>query len=437
MLTPSRHCLLLSLVFWSLLFSGFAQASSPLFDQWWAKNKDEYATHGIWHDNVDAVLEGSKLRPAELVLRETGRISDEQGYHGSREEKSIDRQKVEVFAREHPLPPVCDGIAYVRMLKEGKQYIVQIKKPNAAKWETLRTYDGEITYHYFHEEKHKYAGNAIKCDKSLIENIRAPDGTIGAAEIPIPYCPYFNQDISNDHRSDFLLTFVVPYPNCYLGINEPLTKGGSELTQTKEFSDTRELYGNFAKGLGVTPETLGFMVDEINGRSADKKLISMMREYSDAFRKFEGSFKANDRLRFLSDPNETGAQKFWDVVRISGFKFDKTSASDKFLQKTISFAYKSTAGYGETVVLVGKELMSKILDPEWLVKVRAKGPSEVQTAFSLEKGFTIVNLRDPDILILGPKAQVEKFKPKYPNIVFKEDLSPEQIKELESKYSPH
>jgi len=60
------------------------------FEKWMASAQNRFLTHGIWEDNVNAVLSAGILKPAELVVRETGVVSYEKGKkQGTRVRESI------------------------------------------------------------------------------------------------------------------------------------------------------------------------------------------------------------------------------------------------------------------------------------------------------------------------------------------------------------
>lgn len=379
------------------------------FTTWFNKYNNQYVSHGIWEDNVDKVLDGGRLMSAEQVLREQMELSYEgTKSYGSRVKISLKDPALKRQIREVGPLISCKGLIYLKVRKEVDVDTYSIlRKSESETWINLRT----IRMNW---EISDQSGDLEKSDMNLIW-----------------YLTEYQQD-GND--------LEIPLPNC--SINSSILGLGKVLRDTNDYRIKFELYSNLLEDIrkrdqlfeiadreGISREALLIAHDEIHGRTTNLEIYQTSVLLAEAVSQFESKLIDRDLWPFMKSLG------FSD----QGYKYDSVQVFEQIrtglygggkVQDTLSFTQNAVSLYGNVFVFIGN--ISKpsfgnientrhrpVLDFSRVIpEVRSPRPT-------LNEGvFGEVSLLDEDIIILGPRQILEKYKHKYKSkLVFTEDLS--------------
>ena len=305
--------------------------------RWLERFKGRYIAHGVWSDNIKKVLSSGALKPAELVLRETGQVSQEFRLYNTRENISVRSPEIRsLFEKVGPIEP-CQGIMWIKFLNDkesGKsRERLMYRREGSLQWQEKATPDfkskdwDELT----REEKAEEQG----FDK-LREFFTSSSGEFLDMELPIVECRgrLTSQDY-NYLSGRFHFSFLV-------NKSEPNQRKQDQLIQ-------------FADSHFIPRDSFIKMHDEFYGRSVDLEIAKTFKSYQREFNKFR------DRYERLADEQDQ-AKKLKTLS-----KFELTLPEVRFFyyggsspRSYISFSQNGLSRYGDTFILIGDHLSTDL-----------------------------------------------------------------------------
>jgi hypothetical protein len=394
----------------------------PSISEWLHRANGSFLSHAVQPKNLDFVLRDKRLLPAELILRTKGSVErEDDGWGTYRTTSSVSAEEVEHFKKDfEALPPICKGIAFIKVTK---------------------TSDGN--YHlYFGESEVPEEGKLLfEGDEKSFFGFK--NRFLYSLDSHFEYLAGQGQSIRKVLKDNGFSSIQVPTLNCGIFEKEAIIRISKELAGRRDsFGKDSEFQARLAEIRekvrakrntfftdNFTP--LAHVVDEALGRPVEKSLKDAYSLYEPAILKFFSNY--HQAIGLLGEDLEE--QKKWTLFVAQGSLdayrleyFGNTKLSDQ-----ISFGPNKIYGtYGSTSILIG--------NPEGKDNLRFEhfSSNEFRTNGIMKNGgkFDTVDLTDPNVVILGPKAELEHYKSMYPeiNIIFREDL-PVEIQETFREYN--
>lgn len=377
----------------------------PVLREWLAHSANNYLAHTVQPKCLGSVLEEKRLAPAELVLREKGSVNFESATIGQgRSHIIVDSTEIELFLEDYQnLPRICKGVAFIRLEYSEEEYRLRFSRPNESM--SFLVTSSKDREHFF-----SWRNDFFVTFRNLVEFMTGKPFSDSIFNIDIPILDCGSYEPMLNGRENGALQF-----RRSKFINEPEFE-----FEIKKF---REL---ISAKFAVSYQLLSQLFDEKNSRSVNKNLLETFHEYSEALRQFYAAHAAllgltQDSVAGLSKWRLSAAQSQLEVYRRNFFDAGK-------LFDTISFSISKIGDdYGATAVLVG-QAKKKIEEGQF----KEFSSLEYRTINSLMNcgKYLTIDLTDDDVLIIGPKTDLEEYKQRNPdmNIIFWEEI-PEEMKQ--------
>ena len=378
--------------------------------QWISLYGDHFVSHAINKQNVEKVLHSKTLKPAELVLRETGRVSweSQKSLDAVRGTTVLDPQISSLVTDLVPYSP-CKGLAYVKAKKINGILEVFVRTENESQWTQLPKLfvnpknQGEKDYNEFREEN----------DERLVDQLSTTDySTLLDLELPILNCssPVTLKEAKNGsllRRRMARPLGMFPNPWFYLETD------ATALMQMKEIE-------KIATSHSLSDVLL--TLDEKSGRGLDRNLNEMSKKYERSLKSFFEQKKLRDPAYHPLIDELARRVSAEQIAHVRQIQLDRVH----HLQPDISFTYNSVNWqYGAVAILTPYD-EKRMWNPNGLRLSKGK---EIRTKqpYASTGEFQKIILDSPDVLILGPKATLNSLhKMAGLKIIYTEDLTPEQ-----------
>lgn len=378
---------------------------TPELSKWLEHSANNYFAHAIQPSCLRSVLEDKRLAPAELILREKYAVNFEsEGMGQSRTRVTVNKEEIDALQEEYQkLPQICRGVAYVHVETVEGKYQLSFFRPNE---ENAVVYSTENKEDFFSSRKNEFFFS-LRDLFSFMTGKSLEDSNLNIA-IPILDCGLVEGGLNL--RAAEIMKF-----RRNMFIDEPEYE-----SQIESF---RELVAAKSK---VPYRFLAHLLDEKNNRSVIKNLLETFKAYSEAIHQFYSTYAdsleiSEESVAELIRWKLSYAKTALSIYRSNFFKSEK-------LVDTICFSLsKIGSDYGTTAILVGNA-DNKISNGLF----EMFNGIEYRTINSIDNGgeYVTINLSDDDVLIVGPKQDLEEYSQKLPelNIVFSEEI-PEELKQ--------
>lgn len=383
------------------------QARTAKLREWLTHSTNNFFAHSIQPNCLDSVLAEKRLAPAELILREKQVVNFEGGYGQGRSNIAVDQKELALLQGEFSkLPQICRGVSYIKVEHRNEEYRLIFSRPNE---KDLLLYYSKSKEDFFSPRKNEFY-KQLNDIFVLLTNKPMTDLYFDV-EIPVLDCRLFNTNLTNPQRGAIRFASGNFTEEDYEPEFEATVNKFRELVRAK----TKVPYGVFLH-----------LLDEHSERKIKDSLLATFKAFSQAIDRFYDNYKlrldiSTDSLAPLVRDNLELAQANLEVYRIKFFEEAK-------LFDTISFSVsKILSDYGNTTILVGnaeKRIKSGQFEVFNCREYRTKG------WINNGGNYSTVNLVDDDIIIIGPRKELQEYSNKLPelNIIFSDEI-PGDIKQ--------